>query len=164
MLAPYVALHHLQHETATGRNFRRSTQLTSRINMAVKGAISDSEPDWTTRFFDLVNLAVSAICQDPRDKVHGLLGVLPYVVTNHIKPRFERKPSIGNVYASFSKVFPRAGGKLDTLLMVTHTNSGKECRAGLSTFRPIYHSPNLSIGRQAETCPKHTVSTKTITR
>ena len=139
MLAPPVALHHLQHEMATGRNFRRSTQLASRINMAVKGAISDSEPDWTTRFFDLVNLAVSAICQDPRDKVPGLLVVLPYVVTNHIKPRFERKPSIGNVYASFSKAFPRAGGKLDTLLMADTHRLGKGMQSWAFDF-----SANLS--------------------
>jgi len=54
-------------------------------------------------FDRLLNVASSANCQDPRDKVYGLVGLMDPFVSEHLVPNYKSPTSV--VFASVSKAF-----------------------------------------------------------
>jgi hypothetical protein len=81
-------------------------------DLAVLSKNQEDGKQWLT-FGRILEIAHSADCQDPKDKVYGLLAMLEDVVAQSIVPDYTLKPSI--VYASIAKAFIQSYGNLEPL-------------------------------------------------
>lgn len=66
----------------------------------------------------LVRLAVSSKSMDPRDKVFGLLALLPGSLAARINPNYDPSFSVQDTFAIFSKLWYESAGSLDSLARV----------------------------------------------
>ncbi|KAM7184419.1 Heterokaryon incompatibility protein (HET) domain containing protein [Naviculisporaceae sp. PSN 640] len=73
------------------------------------------------QFLPMLDLARKSVATDPRDKVYGLLGLMPPEVAAAVEPDYE-KP-IAEVYLSFAKVWVTTTRNLDLLEQCTSPNN-----------------------------------------
>jgi hypothetical protein len=72
---------------------------------------------------DIVHLAQSADATDPRDKVYGLLAILPRGMTARIQPSYVSDAGVSNVYASFAMASFLEEGSLNSLARINKAST-----------------------------------------
>jgi hypothetical protein len=70
-----------------------------------------------------VRLCQSAKASDARDKVYGLLGVLPLSITTRIEVNYDSSCKIQDVFTSFTKAYLEADGNLCSMARVSKRSS-----------------------------------------
>ncbi|KAJ4303231.1 hypothetical protein N0V90_002124 [Kalmusia sp. IMI 367209] len=73
---------------------------------------------------DVIHLAQSAAATDPRDKVYGLLAILPKGIAARIQPSYQPDVRVPNVYTSFAKASFLEEGNLNSLARLNITPMG----------------------------------------
>jgi Heterokaryon incompatibility protein (HET) len=93
----------------SGRIFARLIRLRPWMSSSVENQLALSE---------LIHLAQSSQATDLRDKVYGILALLPKSISSHIQPNYKTDSLVADAYTNFSKTCFLKEGNLNTLARI----------------------------------------------